>query len=171
METTYTASLDKLSKIVTTVVLLVCVVLFFMFWQNLPTPGWERWGAYIAFGSIAAVLALTYLLSPRAYRLTQDTLVIERRWKPITIALVDIEAFSTPDLKDFTAMIRLFGSGGLWGYFGLFWNRRIGRMYWYATQLHNLVMLKVKNSHPIVLTPDDPNFMLQLQTNINRQKN
>ena len=59
--------------------------------------------------------------------------------------------------KDMPRSIRVFGVGGLFGYFGLFRNSRYGTMIWYATRRDQFVVIERSNGRTIVLTPDDPN--------------
>ena len=56
--------------------------------------------------------------------------------------------------------IRVFGVGGLFGYFGLFRNSRYGTMIWYATRRDQFVVIERSNGKTIVLTPDDPNLFV-----------
>lgn len=96
-----------------------------------------------------------YLFSVRGYLIKGDTLIIRRHVRPRNIAFADIESVRMPVPKEFSGTIRTFGVGGLFGYFGTFWNRRLGSMTWYATQAKNRVLIKTKSGKKIVITPDD----------------
>ncbi|MDZ7614650.1 MAG: PH domain-containing protein [Flavobacteriaceae bacterium] len=54
--------------------------------------------------------------------------------------------------------IRTLGVGGLFGYFGYFWNREIGSMIWYTSQQKNRILITLKNEDKIVISPDDPSL-------------
>ena len=53
-------------------------------------------------------------------------------------------------------VFRTFGVGGLYGYYGKFYNRTFGSMTWYATRRDKLVLVKFQNKKKIILTPDEP---------------
>ena len=57
--------------------------------------------------------------------------------------------------NDMGLTIRTFGVGGLFGYFGKFFNSKIGRLTMYGTRRNNTVLIETDNKK-IILTPDDP---------------
>jgi hypothetical protein len=75
--------------------------------------------------------------------------------------------FSMTDLKNAVAVskedmrwtARTFGNGGLFGYYGKFWNKKFGTMTWYATKLNNYILIKTHEGKKIVLTPDNPQLL------------
>jgi len=54
-----------------------------------------------------------------------------------------------------TYSVRTFGVGGLFGYFGKFWNKEYGNMTWYATRRDKAIMIITKENKKIILTPDE----------------
>ncbi|MFM7328528.1 MAG: PH domain-containing protein, partial [Bacteroidota bacterium] len=60
--------------------------------------------------------------------------------------------------------IRLFGSGGLFGYFGKFRNSTFGTMNWYATRLGKFVVIILRSGEKFVVTPDDESFAAHLRS-------
>lgn len=62
--------------------------------------------------------------------------------------------------------IRTFGNGGVFGYYGKFFNNSFGSMTWFATRRENFVMLILKDGRKIVVTPDDLNFKDDLSSRI-----
>ena len=64
--------------------------------------------------------------------------------------------------------MRKFGSGGVFGYIGKFWNKQQGNMIWYATDMKNPVMIETKNGKKIVLTPDDREQFLEQFTTLEK---
>ncbi len=57
--------------------------------------------------------------------------------------------------------IRLFGSGGFYGYYGYFAFKGLGRVRMYATNRHNLVLLRDTRGGKILLSPDEPERFIQ----------
>ena len=64
---------------------------------------------------------------------------------------------ATPD--DFRGCIRLGGSGGLFGYYGLFSTAKLGRSTWYVTNRSNS-MVVITAAKTVLLSPDDPEGFL-----------
>jgi hypothetical protein len=57
--------------------------------------------------------------------------------------------------------LRLFGSGGLYGYFGLFALKGIGRVWMHATNRHNLVIIEDVRGREYLPSPDEPDKFIQ----------
>jgi len=142
MTSNYKASLDLPAKLITGLFHILC--LFFAF-KGMLLP--------------ALLLFLTdvvcYLLHPTSYELNKDELIIKRPIKPVVIKRTDIEdiVFLTDEQLKWT--IRSFGVGGLFGYFGYFYNRQLGSMLWYTTQRTNRILIRLKNEEKIVISPDN----------------
>jgi len=111
----------------------------------------------ILFGS---TLFLPYLWSPRSY-IVRDNLVVVRR--PIGDLAIDMS--KQPKLWKWTWWgLRLFGSGGLYGYYGYFTFRGTGRVRMHATNRHNLVLIEDARGRKHLISPDRPKeFMKQAQ--------
>jgi hypothetical protein len=60
--------------------------------------------------------------------------------------------------------LRLFGSGGLYGYFGLFALKGIGRVWMHATNRHNLVIIEDVRGREYLPSPDEPDKFIQQDT-------
>jgi len=161
---TYKASMDSLVKIVTIAIL---VVSGFAFLSSLVyimnSESSESWGTLLIVGSLILIFGITYTLAPRAYLLDNNSLTIDRLLAPVVIPLQQISEVSTPPLERFNYAVRLFGSGGFLGYFGLFWVSKTGKMWWYATQRKNVIMVKLTSGSPIIITPDDFSLAEELQ--------
>ena len=112
------------------------------------------------FGLIL-ILVITYGFSPKAYALEDRQLIIYRPFHRKFYSTTDMKTVSIVGKKDMPRSIRVFGVGGLFGYFGLFRNSRYGTMIWYATRRDQFVVIERSNGRTIVLTPDDPNSFVQ----------
>jgi hypothetical protein len=101
-----------------------------------------------------AVLLVTLPFIVRGYVLTGGELRIERLGWQNHFSLADVVSVEAdPDAMRWS--LRLFGDGGLFGYFGWFWNRKLGTYRAYGTNPKNTVVLKLSN-RTIVITPHDP---------------
>ena len=116
-------------------------------------------------GLVGIVLLLTILWAPRAVRLEDERLVIERLlWPDLRIPLRDIarvEAGPELHLAGGT-VLRVAGNGGLMGFTGFFWVKGVGVVRMWATQLGTpTVLLRRHHARPIVLGADDAAGLLE----------
>jgi hypothetical protein len=155
----FKTSLDKLAKVVTAVVTVLItgiIVLQLIFIQD--------------FGNASSIITITTLLlsyliafmfRPISYVILDELLVIHRPLLDIKIELNQIKNVQILDSQELKGTIRIFGVGGLWGYWGSFANTRIGVMKWYATRMSNAVLKTTVSNKKIVLTPDEPELFVK----------
>ncbi|SHJ36134.1 PH domain-containing protein [Propionispora hippei] len=92
-----------------------------------------------------------YFWQVRFYTLREDCVVIHRFIGNIVIPLKKIE--SVQRVEKLSISLRLFGSGGLFGYFGIFQLEQGGRIRLYCTRSSNLVVIKADKAYAI--SPND----------------
>ncbi|HTA27286.1 MAG TPA: PH domain-containing protein [Bacteroidia bacterium] len=167
MKTTYTASLDTFAKVITCFVFLIFIGGIAVMLSL--TPWYE--GLLITIVPVI-ILVPTYMYSVKSYQITNDKLIIERTISKLDkeIPLSEIENVSIPGKEDFNWTIRALGDAGLFGYYGLFANPKLGSFRAYATNRKNrvLIVLKAKKDK-IVLSPDDAGMAEALQKLIKKQ--
>lgn len=100
------------------------------------------------------IIFATLPFAVRGYVLTGQELRIERVGWQNRIPLADVVT-ATADPQAMRWSIRLFGSGGLFGFFGWFRNKTLGTYRAYGTDPKNTVVLKLRQ-RTIVVTPHDP---------------
>ncbi|TCZ74001.1 hypothetical protein E0486_04635 [Flaviaesturariibacter aridisoli] len=96
-----------------------------------------------------------------ALTLTENALLIHRPWRTKTILFSDIQKAEALDREDLSWSLRIFGIGGVFGYYGRFANRKLGAMTWYLTRRDRTVLLRMKNGNKIVISPDDCDGFLE----------
>ncbi|GAB4030072.1 MAG: hypothetical protein Fur0012_05380 [Elusimicrobiota bacterium] len=96
----------------------------------------------LVFFIMTATSALTWLFSPVSYQITETKLKILRPIKDIEIDLGEISEIKKTDRASLKGTVRLFGSGGLYGFFGLFYKKGLGKFYAYCTNSSDLVLIK-----------------------------
>ncbi len=163
----YKAEMDKLLRVSTRVVwlffILFPVVLAFTRFRATsaqaacPFPlGSAVLGLGLTF--LAALTALTaYVtraMAPKGYALNDVELLIDRAMKPIKIPLREITEVTALEEGLFRGSLRLLGTSGFYGYYGLFWNRKLGKFRAYVTRTKDLLAVKTGNGL-FVLSPDD----------------
>jgi hypothetical protein len=63
------------------------------------------------------------------------------------------------DRREMWTTVRLFGVGGMFGYYGKFYSFALGNENWYATDMNRAVLLET-DTGKFVVTPDDPKAFL-----------
>lgn len=113
---------------------------------------------------VVGVLVGSWALAPRAIVVEAGELSIERRaWRPLRVPLATIEHADMIQRAG-GRTLRLFGVGGFFGTYGLFWSDALGRHRMYATRAGGGVIVRRRAGLPIVLTPDDaPGALAALQ--------
>lgn len=163
----YKAELDKLLRVSTRV-----VWFFFILFPFILAFTWVRVTSAQAacpfpFGSAVLGLGLGFLtaltaltayvaraMAPRGYALNDVELLIDRKLKPIRIPLREITEVRALEDGLFRGSLRLMGTSGFYGCYGLFWNRKLGKFRAYATRTKDLLAVKTGNGL-FVLSPDD----------------
>ncbi len=105
---------------------------------------------------VAAILivGLTYAFSPRGYEVTAEAIVVRRLIGNKRLPLAGVRAAGRVDAGDLRGAVRLWGSGGMFGYYGLFQTSRLGRCWWYVTDRKNAVAVAASGG-TVVFSPDD----------------
>ncbi len=112
--------------------------------------------AAVVIGISVVILAISYLLAPRGYAVEGGNIEIRRSLFPVTIAGSEIECVKPLSKPDMGATMRVFGNGGLFGFYGVFYSRKLGRHKWYASRTNHLVGIETRGGGWVVISPDDP---------------
>jgi hypothetical protein len=140
------AKLDKGASIltVTVTVLLTGLAIFFI---TVVPYGW------IFAILIFSIILLSFLLSPAEYRIEGGNLTIRKIiGRKIEIPLKNVEAYTIE--PDFTKLriMRTFGNGGLFGYYGMFSTAEYGPVNCQLTRLSEVLVIKT-NQATYALSP------------------
>jgi hypothetical protein len=102
---------------------------------------------------MALIFGVGYAFSPRSYFVSDDAITIRRLIGSVRFPLASLSEArrATPD--DLRGCIRVFGSGGLFGYYGLFRTSALGTIPWYVTNRQNMVLVRGEKS--AMFSPDD----------------
>ncbi len=114
--------------------------------------------AVIAFLLFVAIF-MTYAYSPRGYTCEGRSVIVRRLVGDVTIPLDGLREARPTTGDDFRGCMRLWGSGGLFGYFGSFRTKKLGKSTWYVTNRKNTVVV-VTASKTALFSPDDANGFL-----------
>jgi hypothetical protein len=155
----YKASLDKMAKAISFLFVMIAILmLFFPKLISIDNQGFNE--LFFISPILIIVSIICFILKPSHYILEEDAIIIHRMFNDVKILHSDILKVELVPAEKLKWSIRTFGVGGLFGYFGKFYNRNIGSMTWYATQRENFVLIKT-NKNNIIITPDDAeNFVV-----------
>jgi hypothetical protein len=103
-----------------------------------------------------AVLALVaaYAWSPRGYAVSRGSVAVNRLIGNVCIPLDGIREVRAATKDDFRGCLRLFGNGGLFGYYGLFRTAKLGKSTWYVTNRSKAVVV-ITGAKTVLFSPDD----------------
>ena len=102
----------------------------------------------------AGILVGAYAWSPRGYAVSDGSIMVHRLIGSVCVPLEGIREARVATKDDFRGCIRLFGSGGLFGYYGLFRTSKLGKSTWYVTNRGQAVV-GVTGAKTALFSPDD----------------
>jgi hypothetical protein len=150
----FPASYDKTTKVISAVVCLFLLIL-------------ALWTKVIWIGLIGtALVLLSYAWSPRSYSIENRSIAIHRLIGTARIPLDNVRELRPAMADDFYGCIRLFGNGGLFGYYGVFRTSKLGVSRWYMTNRDNAVVL-ITDTKTAMVSPDDvTRFIATVQASV-----
>ncbi|WP_410219634.1 PH domain-containing protein [Pedobacter sp.] len=165
----YIASTDQPVKIITTGVL---VLFLFIGQNNLRTimhAGTSRGVIFVhtvILLFLIATLLFCYLYAPQSYGIDETGFSVNRIIGKVSLKFDDIDQVRAVEEGEMNGLIRTFGVGGLFGYFGKFYANKIGSITLYATQRKNRILIITKQHKKIVITPDDYSMLEKLEQGV-----
>jgi len=146
---TFLASLDLLSKIITSLIAIIAAVMLFNYFM------YDGFIYIFTDGFLMSIIIFMFLYMPQKYIVSKEELIIKRIIGDFKVERKKILKVIHPDRSYLSFVVRVFGNGGLFGYTGYFWNKSFGKMHWFVTQRKNYVVIDMGTKRKIVLSPDD----------------
>jgi hypothetical protein len=146
-----------------TVVAIVLVMAGLFVWLAVTST---QGSLFLSLYLLAAVIVvglptLIAAFAPCCYRVTPTHLVVRRLGPNVTIPLHRIEGVEILPPDVFRDTFR--AGGGFMGYYGHFYNRKLGHFMAYATRSDRVVVVYTTDG-PYALTPDDPEGLVAALT-------
>lgn len=163
----YKASFDTLTKVISLGVLVLFAFIAQKSVKALLVAEGDTTTVLIHSGIILfllATLVISYLFSVKSYLIAGNELVIRRHVNEKRISIADIAEIRLVAEEDMRGTIRTFGNGGLFGYYGKYYNRTFGSMTLYTTQRANRVFIRTKSGSKIIISPDDLSLVAELKS-------
>ncbi len=120
--------------------------------------------AGVAIGALAVGIA--YAWSPRGYRVAEQSIFVKRLIGEACIPLRGLHEARAATPDDFKWCIRVFGDGGLFGYYGLFRTSKLGTSHWYLTNRRHAVVVITLNRTSLVSPDDQEGFLAAIQMSV-----
>jgi len=108
------------------------------------------------------VLGGCYAFSIKGYMIEGAELIIVRPIGSKKISISDIAGVRAVRREEMRGAIRIFGVGGLFGYYGKFYSWTLGSLTLYTTQRKNRLLIIMKSGKKILISPDDMSLEEQL---------
>ncbi len=154
----FKTTLDKLAKVVTAFVTIlfasVIVAQLFMLAEAF------NYTSVITMIVMIVIYLIVFLYRPISYEITESMVCINRPLLDIKIPINEINSVVILEESRLRGVVRLFGVGGLFGYWGKFYTSKIGTMTWYATRRDQAILITTTEDKKIVLTPDEPEIFV-----------
>jgi hypothetical protein len=142
----FTASLDTASKAITGFIGCLMAVVIVL-------AGVVSHNIYLA-GIAVLLFALSYAWAPRGYAIEDRSIMVNRLIGAVRIPLDDVRAIRPASPDDLSGAIRVWGNGGVFGYYGRFRTPKLGKCSWYITNRRNAVVV-ITGEKTVVLSPDN----------------
>jgi hypothetical protein len=139
----FSVSYDGLTKCIS-IGLSALLVVAAVYTQTLPIAAI---GALILLGG--------YAFSPRGYECAGRAITVRRLIGAVREPLEELRDVRIATADDLRGALRLWGSGGLFGYYGIFRTRALGKCTWYATRRDRMVVVTTA-TRTTLYSPDRP---------------
>lgn len=119
--------------------------------------------AVVQIAIFAGIVLIAWLYSTQGYSVRDGALVIHRPWKPVTIPLSEIRSVQLVSPQDTFNGLRMFGVGGLFGYYGTFFLPRLGGFVrFYLRNRENPILLETAGGL-LLVSPDSSGLVWEIQ--------
>lgn len=126
---------------ITAITIIILVASTYFIWtDDFPSSMlWLKYTLIVVF--IATIIGgLGYM--PIRLTIGNDKIILHRLFGSINIPIKDIIAIKAIPNSETAFSIRIFGSGGLFGYLGKFKNKILGNYTMYATNVNELILIR-----------------------------
>lgn len=152
----YAIHFDTTVKIITgSVFALVLFLMSFSLYENIIEYESSMMASILGFTIPVVVICIPWVYRPQYYYLDKDALIVIRSISNVSLPYADIETIESIGAKDLRGMLRLFGSGGLFGYYGLFYSPKYGKIRSYITSKEHLVLITMKDGTKHLFSPTE----------------
>lgn len=117
-------------------------------------------GLVVALPVLVGIMIFCEGYSPQRLEISQSQITVLRRYESITIPRSMILSIVQLEPKDMKRVYTDGGCAGLFGYFGGFRSKQLGRFKMYSTSMDNLYLITLSDSRKIVIGCTEPKLLL-----------
>lgn len=150
-------TLDTLAKLLTGLVFAIIISIAYFMIRDFMGEEIPLIAPAIVLGIFLITLVVSWGYHPVSYEVSNDSLLIHRPFGALKITKAQIVNIEPIDAAKLRFGMRLFASGGFFGYFGLYSSNSIGRYYRYTGHSKNLIMIETDKKR-YVIGPDTETF-------------
>lgn len=162
----YKTSLDAPAKVLTWGVcaLFGMLSLYQLYtYSRSPRETVDAAAAAVQIAVFAGIVLVAWFYSTQGYSVRDGELVIHRPWKPVTIPLSEIRSVQLVSPQDTFSGLRVFGVGGLFGYYGTFFLPRLGGFVrLYLRNRENPILIETTGGR-LLVSPDSSGLVWEIQ--------
>ena len=122
---------------ITAITIIILVASTYFIWTD-DFPSSMLWLKYTLI--VVFIAGLGYM--PIRLIIENDKITLHRLFDAINIPIKDIIEIKAIENSETAFSIRIFGSGGLFGYLGKFKNKKLGYYTMYATDINELILIR-----------------------------
>ena len=119
---------------ITAITIIILVASTYFIWTD-DFPSSMLWLKYTLIVVFIATMPIRLTIG-------NDKIILHRLFGAINIPIKDIIAIKAIPNSETAFSIRIFGSGGLFGYLGKFKNKKLGYYTMYATDINELILIR-----------------------------
>ena len=117
-------------------------------------------GLVVALPVLVGIMIFCEGYSPQRLEISQSQITVLRRYDSITIPRSMILSIVPLEPKDMKRVYTDGGCAGLFGYFGGFRSKQLGRFKMYSTSMDNLYLITLSDGRKIVIGCTEPKLLL-----------
>lgn len=122
------------------IIIILAASTYFIWTDDFPASMlWLKYTLIIIF--IATIIGVLGYMPIRLI-IENDKIILHRLFCAINIPIKDIIEIKAIEKSETAFSIRVFGSGGLFGYLGKFKNKKLGYYTMYATDINELILIR-----------------------------
>jgi len=129
----FSASYDRATKAISAGIWLLPLLVAFGFHNAI--------GGLLMGGLLLLISAVAYAYSPRGYEVSAEAILVKRPIGDARVPLEEVREVRPARREDLRWCVRLWGNGGLFGYYGWYRTAKLGRCSWYVTDRGRIVIL------------------------------
>lgn len=108
-----------------------------------------------------AVVFFCWYFSVKEYIINEDGVTIVKPFSRLLIGWHEISDIIRISRDDLRSSIRLWGNGGVFGIYGFFKNKVLGKYQAYFADFDNLVLIRKRDGKNLVISPFNSDFFIE----------